>query len=291
MTEDTIRIVEGVGPMRFDASMKPEEIDAAVERLSKNATVATPTPTPPTGGTWDANNIYHPAGQPAGRDTSFLGIPIHIPPPDRDRPDRNVIGLSDGTGVSPEMLLGAGGALRAVVNSTKAAGAAGGAWEALQQAAPALRYEVYSSILGKMNIPGAKAIALVLSGYSPKGGRAAAGGAVEAPPEPASPIPGTGTSMTPGAVPPTAWPTPTPRVPVVVRVGTKTGMTPGVVPPTAWPEPAPRAPTPAPVRTGSSMSPGAVAPTAWPPPPAAVPAAAPPPPPAAPPPAPPRTTG
>lgn len=167
---------------------------------------------------------------------------------------------------SPIGMVAMAGGGAAVLRAGLSGGFAGAGWEALSQAAPQIRYDVYTAVLEKLHIPGARAIALVLSSYPKPSGTAAeptprptapppvrwpqepaAAGPVAPPPivyrQPAAPTPTV-------AAPPVRWPqepaaTPTPTVaaPPVRWPQTPAAAPPVAAPPIRYPAEAAPAPT------------------------------------------------
>jgi hypothetical protein len=299
--EDVLRNVPGIGPVNFPDSMKGEDIDAAVERLSKEATGATTPTLPQAAGA--AGDVPVPALRSpmvqGGRGTQ-LNVDKYMQASDAaNTPLLHTGAPTLDRFTTPIALVAAAGGGAAVLRAGLSGGFSGAGWEAFTQAAPQIRYEIIKSVLERGHIPGAGPIALALSMWTGKGGGAKGGGAVAEPappPEPASPIPGTGTSSIPASVPPAGpqW-TATPptassqgavaaSAPSPAPVRTGTAVTPASVPQTGtWPvtpptasgqggtvaaslpvkPSAPPAPPIAPVGTGTPMTPGAVPQTSW----------------------------
>src|SRR5215471_3249998 len=117
-----------------------------------------------------------------GTDYNLFGfIPIHVPPEAPPRRDSVVVGWgNEGSGISPEELLGAGYAGRAITGATKAGGALAGVKETLAQASPIIKYEAARSILRAAKVPDfiATPLGMLISGYK-RGGATAAETAAE----------------------------------------------------------------------------------------------------------------
>jgi len=144
-------------------------------------------PPPPQGSAatagWFATNA--PSVEPPeskGTDYNLFGfIPIHVPPEAPPRRDSVVVGWgNEGSGISPEELLGAGYAGRAITGATKAGGALAGVKETLAQASPIIKYEAARSILRAAKVPDfiATPLGMLISGYK-RGGATAAETAAE----------------------------------------------------------------------------------------------------------------
>lgn len=107
--------------------------------------------------------------RPGGADFKILGVPIHIPGPDRPRADENMATVG-GVGIPPEaVFMGPVQAGRAMMNPALSLSgkAAAGAGSVVSSVAPVIKYEIAKHTLQALGLPESVATvgAIAVSGY------------------------------------------------------------------------------------------------------------------------------